>query len=152
MKNTFTLSILTLIIVTILATDLLAIPAFARKYNMSCKTCHEPFPKLKDYGNEFAGNGFQLKDKDAPRYYVDTGDDYLSLIRDVPLAMRLDGYVTYNQGDSEQPDFTTPISFKLLSGGTITNDVAYYIYYIPVFAHHCPHLATTIFSCACVCH
>jgi len=97
---------------------------------MSCKTCHEPFPKLKPYGNEFAGNGFQLQDKDAPRYYVDTGDDYLSLIRDVPLAIRLDGYVTYNQGNSEQPDFTAPISFKLLSGGAITKDVAYYIYYI----------------------
>jgi hypothetical protein len=130
MKNTFTLSVLTLIFFTILATDLLAIPAFARKYNMSCKTCHEPFPKLKPYGNEFAGNGFQLKDKDAPRYYVDTGDDYLSLIRDVPLAMRLEGYVTYNQGDAEQPDFTAPIVFKLLSGGAITKDVAYYIYYI----------------------
>ena len=119
MKNTFTLSVLTLIFFTILATDLLAIPAFARKYNMSCKTCHEPFPKLKPYGNEFAGNGFQLKDKDAPRYYVDTGDDYLSLIRDVPLAMRLEGYVTYNQGNAEQPDFTAPIVFKLLSGGAM---------------------------------
>ena len=92
MKNTFTLTVLSFIIITFLASDSLAIPAFARKYNMSCKTCHEPFPKLKPYGNEFAGNGFQLKDKDAPRYYVSTGDDYLSLIRDVPLAMRLEGY------------------------------------------------------------
>jgi hypothetical protein len=130
MKNTFTLTVLSFIIITFLASDSLAIPAFARKYNMSCKTCHEPFPKLKPYGNEFAGNGFQLKDKDAPRYYVSTGDDYLSLIRDVPLAMRLEGYVTYNQGDAEQPDFTAPIVFKLLSGGTITEDIAYYVYYI----------------------
>jgi len=130
MKNTFTFSILTLILIAILATDLLAIPAFARKYNMSCKTCHEPFPKLKPYGNDFAGNGFQLQDKDAPRYYVDTGDDYLSLIRDVPLAMRLEGYVTYNQGNAEQPDFTAPIVFKLLSGGAITKDISYYVYYI----------------------
>lgn len=130
MKNTFTLSILFIIITTLLSVDVLAIPAFARKYNMSCKTCHEPFPKLKPYGNEFAGNGFQLKDKDAPRYYVDTGDDYLSLIRDVPLAMRLEGYVTYNQGNAEQPDFTAPIVFKLLSGGAITEDISYYVYYI----------------------
>ncbi len=61
---------------------------------------------------------------------LETGDDYLSLIRDVPLAMRLEGYVTYNQGDAEQPDFTAPIVFKLLSGGTITEDIAYYVYYI----------------------
>ena len=46
-----------------------AMPAFARKYQMSCKTCHSPFPKLKPYGEEFAGNGFVLKDKEAPRYY-----------------------------------------------------------------------------------
>jgi hypothetical protein len=43
-----------------LATDALAIPAFARKYDMSCTTCHAPFPKLKPFGEEFAGNGFQL--------------------------------------------------------------------------------------------
>jgi len=130
MKNTFTIITLSIIVITILSSDTFAIPAFARKYNMSCKTCHEPFPKLKPYGNEFAGNGFQLKDKDAPRYFVDTGDDHLSLIRDVPLAMRLEGYVTYNQGNAEQPDFTAPIVFKLLSGGAITKDISYYVYYI----------------------
>ena len=63
MKNTFTLTVLTLIILTIVASDVLAIPAFARKYNMTCKTCHSPFPSLKTYGNDFAGNGFQLKIK-----------------------------------------------------------------------------------------
>ncbi len=97
---------------------------------MTCKTCHSPFPKLKAYGDEFAGNGFQLKDQDAPRYYVETGDPELSLIRDLPLALRLEGYVTYNQGNTEQSDFTTPLLFKLLSGGAITKDVSYYVYYI----------------------
>jgi hypothetical protein len=130
MKNIFSITTLTFIIFTFLASDILAIPAFARKYNMSCKTCHSPFPYLKAYGNDFAGNGFQLKDKDAPRYYVETGDDKLSLLRDFPLAVRLEGYVTYNQGNSEQSDFTTPLLFKLLTGGAITKDVAYYVYYI----------------------
>ena len=130
MKNTFTLTVLLLITLTFFVGEVLAIPAFARKYNMSCKTCHSPFPYLKAYGNDFAGNGFQLKDKDAPRYYADTGDEYLSLIRDLPLAIRLEGYVTYNEGNAEQSDFTTPIIFKLLSGGAITKDVAYYVYYI----------------------
>jgi hypothetical protein len=130
MKKNFTYVIFISIILSLFASDLLAIPAFARKYNMSCKTCHSPIPYLKDYGNEFAGNGFQLADKDAPRYYVETGDDKLSLIRDFPLAVRLEGYVTYNQGNTEQSDFTTPVGFKLLTGGTITKDVAYYVYYI----------------------
>lgn len=130
MKNTFTLLVLTLIVFTFIASDLFAIPAFARKYNMTCKTCHSPFPKLKPYGDEFAGNGFVLKDQDAPRYYVETGDPELSLIRDLPLALRLEGYVTYNQSNTEKSDFTTPILFKLLTGGAITKDVAYYVYYI----------------------
>jgi hypothetical protein len=130
MKKTFTLSVLTIIIISMLASDILAIPVFARKYNMSCKTCHAPFPKLKPYGDEFAANGFALKDQDAPRYFVETGDPELSLIRDLPLAMRLEGYVTYNQGNKEQSDFTTPLLFKLLTGGAITKDVAYYLYYI----------------------
>jgi hypothetical protein len=130
MKKTFTLKLFVIIFITITATDLFAIPAFARKYNMTCKTCHSPFPKLKPYGDDFAANGFALKDQDAPRYYVDTGDPELSLIRDLPLALRLEGYVTYNQGNAEQSDFTTPLLFKLLSGGTITKDVSYFVYYI----------------------
>jgi len=130
MKKIFTLAVLTFIITSIISSDIFAIPAFARKYGMTCKTCHSPFPSLKAYGNEFAGNGFQLKDQDAPRYYVETGDPELSLIRDVPLAMRLEGYVTYNQGNAEQSDFTAPIVSKLLSGGAITKDFSYYLYYI----------------------
>ena len=130
MKKIMLLILLAIIITAIAASDIFAIPAFARKYNMTCKTCHSPFPKLKTYGNEFAGNGFQLMDQDAPRYYVETGDPELSLIRDLPLALRLEGYVTYNQGNTEQSDFTAPIVFKLLSGGAITKDVAYYVYYI----------------------
>jgi len=130
MKNIFTLFILSLIIATILAGDILAIPAFARKYNMSCKACHSPFPSLKSYGEEFAFNGFQLKGMEAPGYYVDTGDEDLSLIRDFPLAARLEGYITYNQGKSEQSDFYAPVLFKILTGGAITNDISYYVYYI----------------------
>ncbi|MBE0571297.1 MAG: hypothetical protein IH618_07110 [Ignavibacteriaceae bacterium] len=130
MKNTFTLTVLSFIIIAFLANDILAIPAFARKYNMTCKTCHSPFPALKPYGNDFAGNGFQLADQEAPRYYVDTGDEELSLIRDFPLAARLEGYITYNQNKSEQSDFNAPLLFKILTGGAITNDISYYVYYI----------------------
>jgi hypothetical protein len=128
MKNIFTLSTISFIII-FFASDILAIPAFARKYNMTCKTCHTQFPALKDFGDEFAGNGFIFKDQDAPRYFVDTGDPELSLIRDIPLALRLEGYVTYNNKNTEQSDFTAPYLLKLLSGGSIAPDVAYYFYF-----------------------
>ncbi len=127
MKQTILFSLLILILASYTTQ---AIPAFARKYNMTCKTCHAPFPKLKPYGEEFAGNGFVLKDQDAPRYFVETGDDKLSLIRDLPLAVRVDGYATFNSEKSKLSDFKTPFIFKVLSGGSIFKDVSYYVYYI----------------------
>ena len=106
-----------------------AIPAFARKYSMSCTTCHAPIPRLKAYGDEFAGNGFVLKDKDAPRYTVNTGDDHLDLIRDFPIAARLEGYVKYETVTDRDVDFTSPYVLKFLSGGSLTKNVAYYFYF-----------------------
>ena len=113
----------------LLAENIYAIPAFARKYSMTCKTCHAPFPKLKPYGDEFAGNGFVLKDKDAPRYYLETGDSELSLLRDIPVALRLEGYVNYNNAKSKQMDLTSPYILKLMSGGELTKNVSYYFYF-----------------------
>jgi len=123
------ITILVLFALVLIAETSFAIPAFARKYSMSCQTCHSPFPKLKPYGDDFAGNGFKLADKDAPRYFVPTGDDELSLIRDIPLAVRLDGYVTFNNKKSDKADFSAPYLVKFLSGGAISNDIAYYFYF-----------------------
>jgi hypothetical protein len=112
------------------AVDVLkGMPAFARKYQMSCKTCHAPFPKLKPYGDEFAANGFALKDKDAPRYFVDTGDEQVSLLRDLPLAIRFEGYALFNNAHSKSFDFSSPYLIKLLSGGQIAKNISYYLYF-----------------------
>ncbi|HVC08796.1 MAG TPA: hypothetical protein VNH15_02505, partial [Elusimicrobiota bacterium] len=35
-----------------------ALPAFARKYHMSCEQCHYAFPILNAYGRQFKMNGF----------------------------------------------------------------------------------------------
>lgn len=106
-----------------------AMPAFARKYRMSCTTCHYPFPRLKAYGDDFAANGFQLPDQDAPRYFVDTGDPHLTLIRDFPIAIRFDSWM-YNDGENEKGmDFRTPFGVKLLSGGALSEHYAYYFYF-----------------------
>jgi hypothetical protein len=129
MKKTILVIVSVVILIQAAAVDLQAIPAFARKYQMTCKTCHTPFPKLKAYGDEFAGNGFVIKDKDAPRYYVDTGDSFLSLLREVPIALRMEGFFTYNNADTKQWDFTSPYVLKILSGGEITKNIAYYFYF-----------------------
>ncbi len=106
-----------------------AMPAFARKHAMTCKACHSPFPKLKPFGEEYAANGFVIKDKETPRYYVDTGDDRLSLLRDVPFAFRLEGYLAYDNGRSKTLDFTAPYLLKFLSGGEIAKHISYYFYF-----------------------
>lgn len=105
------------------------IPAFARKYSMSCTTCHAPFPKLKPYGDEFAGNGFEMEDKEAPRFTMKTGDDRLSLMRSFPIAARLDGFIKHHTETGKEMDFTAPYNLKVLSGGSLGKNVAYYFYF-----------------------
>lgn len=117
-----------IMVFTSMAAD--AIPAFARKYQFSCQVCHTPaMPRLKAYGEDFAGAGFRLADVEAPRFFVPTGDDKLSLIRDVPLAVRLDGFVTYNTAGQSTSDFSVPWGIKLLSGGEISKKLSYYFYF-----------------------
>jgi hypothetical protein len=114
------------------AQDAAAIPAFARKYGLSCSTCHAPMPRLKDYGDEFAGNGFRLPDGEEPqRAYRDVGDDMLTLQRELPLAVRLDAYGTFQTNDQsdDMVDMKTPWGLKLLSGGSVAPDVGYYFYF-----------------------
>jgi hypothetical protein len=46
-----------------------AIPMFARKYGMPCSSCHEAWPKLSPFGQQFKDNGYQMgNDRDAPIY------------------------------------------------------------------------------------
>ena len=44
-----------------------AIPAFGRKTGLSCSACHEVWPRLNDFGQNFRDRGYRLKrDRDAP--------------------------------------------------------------------------------------
>ena len=109
--------------------SLQAIPAFSRKYSLSCKTCHAPFPSLKKYGREFAAKGYTIPDKEAPRSVIDTGDGTLTLLRELPLALRLDGFVTFNNSNTKRIDLASPAVVKLLSGGEIAKGFSYYLYF-----------------------
>lgn len=108
-----------------------AIPAFARKYQISCQVCHSPVaPRLKGFGEEFAGNGFRLEEYESPRHFIETGDNELSLFRELPLAIRMDGFVTYNFADEHSADFGTPFVLKILSGGELSDKLSYYFYFL----------------------
>ncbi len=130
MKKTCSVLSAALALILVSAGSLQAIPAFARKYSMTCKTCHAPFPRLKAYGEDFAADGFTLKDKPAPRATIDTGDSFLTLLRELPLAVRFDGFATFNNSNTKRLDFASPAVVKLMSGGEIAKNLSYYFYFM----------------------
>jgi len=108
------------------------IPAFARKYKVSCNLCHMPFPKLTDFGYTFAGNGFQFSTEEQPRDTIDTGDPLLQLVQDIPLAVRFDGYaqgISDPTGEKVSNDLGFPWGVKLLTGGVLAKNVSWYMYF-----------------------
>ncbi len=57
-----------------------AIPAFARKYQTSCQTCHVAFPKLNPFGEAFRLRGYRMP--------AETED----LIKESPVALGAQAY------------------------------------------------------------
>ena len=114
-----------------MVTVTLAHPGFARKYRMSCNTCHQPAPKLKDFGEEFAGNAFVMEGEEPARFHPETGDDLLLLQALPPIGMRMDAYFQAYPGAEDghvTNDFQFPYLVKFITGGRLTPSVAYYFY------------------------
>jgi len=105
-----------------------AIPAFARRYNISCSTCHAPIPKLKPYGADFAGDGFIMKENEKERDYVTSGDPLLWLNKTMPIGVRFDAYAL-SYPTEPKTDLQSPWGLKLLSGGTLYKSIGYYFYF-----------------------
>ena len=99
------LALLLLVLVGAWVADANAIPAFSRKYQTSCLTCHTVYPKLNPFGEAFRRDGYRFPgiDSDAVRQgTVPLGQPAYrqlfpkvvwpsSLPADVPLAMGFDG-------------------------------------------------------------
>jgi hypothetical protein len=105
------------------------IPAFARRYGVSCQMCHNPIPALTAFGETFGGNGFRMRPDEPPTDTVNTGDEELWLPKQLPLAMRLDAYLQAYTGGRAVTDFETPYNIKILSGGPISRKLSYYLYF-----------------------
>jgi hypothetical protein len=115
-----------------------AMPVFARKYNMSCLTCHAAYPKLNEFGEQFASDNMRLPNwKDTT---VSGGDDMLALPDSVPLALRMQAFMQSREaivldvetGDSvsADTDFQSPYLIKLLSSAPLSEHISYYFYAI----------------------
>lgn len=133
MKKMLISAVIIFSLVLLIADQMSAIPAYARKYDMSCSVCHSPIAKLKPYGDEFAANGYQLKDKEPPRFSRETGDDQLLLMRELPLAVRFDGAFRMRPGKDSlnaKTDIEWPFVMKILSSGQIAKDISYFFYFL----------------------
>jgi hypothetical protein len=118
--------------------DAETMPVFARKYNMSCSTCHAAYPKLNEFGEQFAGDNMRMvnwKEKT-----VETGDDMLALPEQVPLALRVQAFAQAREAEaidvetgetlSADSDFQSPYLIKLLSSAPLSEHISYYFYAI----------------------
>ena len=111
-----------------------AIPAFARKYNVACSTCHEAWPKLNDFGQLFRDNGYRMnRGKDNP---VEQNGSYW------PIAMRTTvGYQFAQQEGvavAEPPGTTTTktgtlgfAGLDILTAGALGEQMSWLLVYTP---------------------
>lgn len=121
-------ALLVLLVATLAPTTGRAIPAFARRYKVSCMLCHQPFPTLSAFGERFAANGFRMAAGEEAPDTVGTGDPLLSLPDKLPLAVRLDLYAQAYANGKAVTDFQYPYGLKVLSGGAISKKLSYYFY------------------------
>lgn len=106
-----------------------AIPAFARRYGVSCSQCHDPIPRLNAFGEMFAGHGFRMVAGESPTDTLPTDDPLLALGRTLPLAIRFDAHVQLVGKDPVDPDFQAPFGLKLLSSAPLSPSLSYYFYF-----------------------
>ncbi len=124
-----------------------AIPAFARKYQTACSTCHNDPPELNDFGWAFKKNGFKFPKDDAmfvkePQLKLGA-PIYKKLFPhaiypgeipgSVPIAFRYEGYLTYQNhlpqavGFQPRVDLFVPNTFTVIAAGSFGQDLSYWI-------------------------
>ena len=124
-----------------------AIPAFSRKYQTSCTTCHNDYPELNDFGEAFKKNGFKFpKDDDTflkePPVLLGAKAQKESFPNavypgeipgSVPVAFRYSGNFTYN---SKQPielgflprtDLFVPNTFTIIGAGSLGSAISFWV-------------------------
>jgi hypothetical protein len=123
------------------------IPAFARKYQTACSTCHNNPPELNDFGWAFKKNGFKFPKDDAsfvkePQLKLGAAA-YKQLFPhaiypgeipgNVPIAFRYSGYLTYQNklpaalGFQPRVDLFAPNTFTVISAGSFGEDLSWWI-------------------------
>jgi hypothetical protein len=127
-----------------------AIPAFSRKYQTSCTTCHNNYPELNDFGEAFKKNGFKFPKDDEvfvkePPVLLGSkaqkeafpGAVYPGEIPGyLPIAFRYSGNFNWNSKQPQplqatafvpQTDAFVPNTFTIISAGSFGENLAFWI-------------------------
>jgi hypothetical protein len=128
-----------------------AIPAFSRKYQTACTTCHSNYPELNDFGEAFKKNGFKFpKDDESfvkePPVLLGSkaqkeafpGAVYPGEIPGtLPIAFRYEGNFTLNRkqpagviaqnGFTPRTDLFAPNTFTIISAGSFGQNLSFWI-------------------------
>lgn len=109
-----------------------AIPAFARKHDLSCAACHTKPPRLNDFGEAFHMAGFQIPAlRDGERYRkrqigkIWSETDLLDI-----FALRVTGSLADAVSGADTPDeldIGVPRGAELYLAGALTDDVSYFL-------------------------
>lgn len=111
-----------------------ALPAFARKYGMPCSSCHEAWPMLSPFGQQFKDNGYQMgNDRDAPifqqaAYWPVTFRITPIWHRESTSAVPVDGPA--GPGANQAKLTTSGFDLSGLdfhTGGTLANNFSFYV-------------------------
>ncbi|MBI3599143.1 MAG: hypothetical protein HY097_00665 [Nitrospinae bacterium] len=122
-----------------------ALPAFARKHEVSCSLCHSTWPRLNDFGFKYLLNGYQMPDTE------DGGEaGKIKVAEDLPLdspssfppfTLRLEG-IAYLSRTNHTPSTSSgtgengqaggllssgEMSGNIIGGGTLTKNTSYYL-------------------------
>ncbi len=131
--------------------DSSAIPAFSRKYQTSCTTCHSNYPELNDFGEAFKKNGFKFP-KDDENFVKEPpvllgskaqkeafpGAVYPGEIPGtLPIAFRYEGNFNLNRkqppgviaqnGFVPRTDLFMPNTFTILAAGSFGENLSFWI-------------------------
>src|SRR5689334_7018189 len=124
-----------------------AIPAFSRKYQTSCTTCHNNYPELNDFGEAFKKSGFKFPKDDEtfvkePPVLLGSkaqkeafpGAVYPGEIPgSVPVAFRYSGNFTYNAkqpitaGFLPRTDLFVPNTFTIIGAGSFGPTLSFWV-------------------------
>lgn len=117
-----------------------AMPAFARRYQTPCTTCHAVIPKLNAFGIAFRNHGYRVPPND--RKFVRSPDLPLgapgwkklwpeavwpgAIPGMPPLALRIASDVVVDPTARAKVDFVFPTELELMAGGTAGDSISYW--------------------------